>query len=371
MYKGIKNWHLSVLVGIISIISVALIQQYASAQWNDPIGLPGETSGFRLVVNPMTEDLLLNGHDLVDSNLLIDGDGLQVIQVFNGGEICFEDDCIGSWDEDNGVFNPMREDLDLNNFVIRDNTNLDFILEPGGYGLEIIGDQRGVYGSSGSFSGVGVYGQATSGEGDGVWGVGSPHAGGTGIYGEGYSGLKGSGLQYGVKGVVADNSTLGDSAGIQGERNVGDYAGYFVGRVTIDGSNTPSYEHILELFDNTDVILRLDSNAKTNTAQVEFVRGDVVNTDYSWIGPTDNDTFDFWTTENIPMTFGINNTEVLNISTTGNLSTTGTIQSGSYSTMPICNNANYGALGWQLDCGTGAGCLEVCTETGWLQVATN
>ena len=99
MYKGIKNWHLSVLIGITSIISIAMIQQYALAQWNDPIGLPGETSGFRLVVNPMTEDLLLNGHDLVDNNLRVDANGSNVIQVSNGGNICFDGtiDCIDSW----------------------------------------------------------------------------------------------------------------------------------------------------------------------------------------------------------------------------------------------------------------------------------
>ena len=99
MYKGIKNWHLSVLIGITSIISIAMIQQYALAQWNDPIGLPGETSGFRLVVNPMTEDLLLNGHDLVDNNLRVDANGSNVIQVSNGGNICFDgtNDCIDSW----------------------------------------------------------------------------------------------------------------------------------------------------------------------------------------------------------------------------------------------------------------------------------
>lgn len=106
MHQKIKNWHLSVLVGIVSIISIALIQQYASAQWNDPIGLPGETNGFRLVVNPMKEDLLLSGYDLIDSNLRIDANGQNAIQVANGSNICFSgtSDCINSWADINNSF---------------------------------------------------------------------------------------------------------------------------------------------------------------------------------------------------------------------------------------------------------------------------
>lgn len=106
MYQKIKNWHFSVLVGVVSIISIFLIEQYATAQWNDPIGLPGETNGFRLVVNPMKEDLLLNGYDLLDSNLRIDANGQNAIQVANGSNICFSgtSDCINSWADINNSF---------------------------------------------------------------------------------------------------------------------------------------------------------------------------------------------------------------------------------------------------------------------------
>jgi len=107
MYKGIKNWHLSVLIGLVSIISIALIQQYAKAQWTPPVGFPGETGTFNLVVNPVQEDLQLNGHKILDTNLkmygiangVVGSDNNVALDVSGDKKICLNGDCILSWAE--------------------------------------------------------------------------------------------------------------------------------------------------------------------------------------------------------------------------------------------------------------------------------
>ena len=57
MFKRINNWHLLFLIGVVSIISVVLSQQYVFAQWEDPVALPGETDGFRLVIMTLVMNL--------------------------------------------------------------------------------------------------------------------------------------------------------------------------------------------------------------------------------------------------------------------------------------------------------------------------
>jgi hypothetical protein len=126
MFKRINNWHLSALVAIVSIFSLALVQQYVVAQsgWTDPTDLPGGTPVNNLVFNPMVESLDLDGFDITDDNLIVDGNGVQVIQISNGGELCFNGtaDCASSWAAA-GVTNPMSADLDMGGFNITD-TNL-------------------------------------------------------------------------------------------------------------------------------------------------------------------------------------------------------------------------------------------------------
>lgn len=74
-------------IGLFSFLGLLLTPNSVLAQWRDPIGLPGETTGFRIVVNPLTEN------------------------------------------------------LDLNNYFLGDSKNLDFVLEPGGSkGLSIAGN---------------------------------------------------------------------------------------------------------------------------------------------------------------------------------------------------------------------------------------
>ncbi|MFA6466779.1 MAG: hypothetical protein WCV71_02900 [Patescibacteria group bacterium] len=100
MFKRINNWHLSALVAIVSIFSLVLIQQYVTAQgWTDPSDLPGGTPANNLVVTPMLQDLQLGAYDVAGANLRIDGNGTNVIQVSNGGKICFNGtaDCASTW----------------------------------------------------------------------------------------------------------------------------------------------------------------------------------------------------------------------------------------------------------------------------------
>lgn len=95
MFKQISNWHLSILIVIVSVLSILLIDRYAQAQWADPIGLPGETPGFRLVVNPLAEDLDMNGHRILGQNITIDSEGTNVLNMT--GNVCLNSSCISSW----------------------------------------------------------------------------------------------------------------------------------------------------------------------------------------------------------------------------------------------------------------------------------
>ncbi|MCD4760709.1 hypothetical protein K8R42_02310, partial [bacterium] len=111
MFKRINNWHLSVLVVIVSFLSIALIQQQVLADWTDPIGLPGETGGFRMVVNPMAEDLDMGNFSIFNNTEFVidpDADGADKITVtdgnikINNGQLCLEADCRSVWPAEGG-----------------------------------------------------------------------------------------------------------------------------------------------------------------------------------------------------------------------------------------------------------------------------
>ncbi len=112
MLKRINNWHLSILVIIVSVLSVFLLEHYALAQWTDPVALPGENNLTSIVLNPMVQDLNLNGFSIFDDNLLIDGRADDVISVANGGAICLnESGCITDWAEAGGASDLWRGSL--------------------------------------------------------------------------------------------------------------------------------------------------------------------------------------------------------------------------------------------------------------------
>jgi hypothetical protein len=62
MFKKLKSWHLSILVGVASLLSLIFVQQYVLAQWTEPVEVPGGSRVTHLVVNPMTEDLNLSNN---------------------------------------------------------------------------------------------------------------------------------------------------------------------------------------------------------------------------------------------------------------------------------------------------------------------
>lgn len=66
MLNRINNWHLSIMIIIVSIISLALIQKHVLAQWQDPTVLPSEGNS-QIFFNPPVENLDLNGNTIIDT----------------------------------------------------------------------------------------------------------------------------------------------------------------------------------------------------------------------------------------------------------------------------------------------------------------
>ncbi|MFA6307214.1 MAG: hypothetical protein WCS88_01530 [Patescibacteria group bacterium] len=92
MHPRIKNWYLLFFVGAVSVVSIALIQQYAMAQWTDPNALPGETANNRFVVNPLKENLQLGIKSITGTDLTIDGSSASRAIIIDGDrELCFGD----------------------------------------------------------------------------------------------------------------------------------------------------------------------------------------------------------------------------------------------------------------------------------------
>lgn len=322
MVKKVNNWHISLLIVVVSVLSLALVQRYVLAQWNDPIGLPGETPGFRIVVNPLAEDLNLGGHSLIDTDFILDPGGAIGINI-------------------KGQARGVQTEASDYGIIGRSN-------QSGGTGVYGINE---VVGGSGN---AGVKGRAT-----GMWSVGVRGEGYYGAWAQGYYGLKAE-------------STESGGVGVWSKQGAGNFSGYFEGALKISRSGYPVNERLLKLYDNqNDLMLRLDTGSKTYTNQIEFSRGSVIATDNSWVGPTKNNTFDIWTNENIPIIFGIGNNEKMRLSSAGNLSTSGYMQPASFSVLPSCSATNRGAIAWQTDCGSGVGCLKVCSASGWLTIATN
>jgi len=97
--------------------------------------------------------------------------------------------------------------------------------------------------------------------------------------------------------------------------NSGSYDGVGVGI-----SDPQQNFHVKNSNGFSDALIRLENNSSgafsNQTTQVEFVRGPNPATDYSWVGPTDANTFDVWTMESIPMLFGVGADEKMRINST-------------------------------------------------------
>ena len=69
MLQKIKNWPMSILVIIVSIFSLALVQQQAIAEWTPPPTQPGDGDPVHFVTDPLDNDLDLGGFRLEESGL--------------------------------------------------------------------------------------------------------------------------------------------------------------------------------------------------------------------------------------------------------------------------------------------------------------
>ena len=97
----------------------------------------------------------------------------------------------------------------------------------------------------------------------------------------------------------------------------GDDEGIFidsVGRVSIGTGTSPT--DLLSVRSESGQGITIDSVATSRTAQLHMSRGSGNDT---YFGPTENNQLHVWTTENIPIAFGQNNTERLRISEAGNI----------------------------------------------------
>jgi hypothetical protein len=73
MFKKVKNWQLSIMITVISFLSLLVIQQVVVAAWQSPTGNPGDFVAGNIVLNPVTEDIDLQGSLVIDSTLPDDG----------------------------------------------------------------------------------------------------------------------------------------------------------------------------------------------------------------------------------------------------------------------------------------------------------
>ncbi|RYZ79514.1 MAG: tail fiber domain-containing protein, partial [Proteobacteria bacterium] len=91
--------------------------------------------------------------------------------------------------------------------------------------------------------------------------------------------------------------------------------------ITLNGSKVgigtinPSTQ--LQVTSDGDTAITIASNAASRVAQLSIYRGPGRS---SSVGPSANNTFDFWTQENIPIYFSLNSSERMRIDTSGNVS---------------------------------------------------
>lgn len=90
-------------------------------------------------------------------------------------------------------------------------------------------------------------------------------------------------------------------------------------QLTTNGGNvgigTATADQLLHVEGGSDSVVKISATNAGSNAQIEFSR----NGAGTWLGPTSDDTFDFWSSENIPMLFAVNNSEALRITSTGDV----------------------------------------------------
>lgn len=107
MFKRINNWHLSVLVIVVSVLSLVMIQQSVFAVWVDPTTQPGNTPSNNIVLNPLAETLQMGTNNITGTHLTLDGDSANSVNITNSGNLCLNDPgddsaCIDAWSDVSG-----------------------------------------------------------------------------------------------------------------------------------------------------------------------------------------------------------------------------------------------------------------------------
>ncbi|MFA6466780.1 MAG: hypothetical protein WCV71_02905 [Patescibacteria group bacterium] len=115
MLKKVANWHLSILIIIVSVLSVSLVQKYVLAAWQEPTSVPGNAANQNIVLNPMTADLDLNDKALTGTNVNIDASALNAISITNSANLCLSGDCRSTWPlESAAIWHENASGIDYN-----------------------------------------------------------------------------------------------------------------------------------------------------------------------------------------------------------------------------------------------------------------
>lgn len=167
--------------GLALVLVGFLVIHQASAQWQDPVGLPGGSIINKPLTNPLGESLDFNGYDITNV------DDISADDV-SSNQVCIAGDCQTAWPVGD-VTNPMTSDLDANNNSISNLKSCDPAVFGGStdcYALSGLAAQNnsvsnvtiGLYGAteavgtkpnyavfalSQNSSAVGLYGTATAG----------------------------------------------------------------------------------------------------------------------------------------------------------------------------------------------------------------
>ncbi|MBT4210164.1 MAG: hypothetical protein HOE19_04620 [Candidatus Komeilibacteria bacterium] len=96
MFKKVNNWHLSILIIIVSVLSVSLVQKYVMAAWQEPSSVPGSVANRNLVLNPMQAELSMGNYNIVGTNITI-ATTTNALSISNNANLCLTGDCRSAW----------------------------------------------------------------------------------------------------------------------------------------------------------------------------------------------------------------------------------------------------------------------------------
>lgn len=324
MFETIKNWHLFTLVGIVSVLSLILVQQYVFAQWQDPTTDPGSTSATSLVINPIAENIDLNDYTIYDDDFIIEPGGTYGIKVsgtpwagyFEGDvKIVGDLDITGTstisslWSENGSdiYYNSGDVGIGTNSpnkllHVYSSTTNAEIDIQSGSSNthwgiyqdetttdLRFWNEENRVTFTDEGKVGIGTISptnmlHVTAGSGNAVYGEASA-AGGSGFYGAGFFGLYAKANQ-------------ANGIGVFGVRESGAYAGYFQGTLRItDGYNPSSTGYLhLNVIDGDPPLSDCNSTDHRGRMIYNYTDDQLFICDYDPVDPPSS-----WKAEDIPV----------------------------------------------------------------------